>query len=423
MEKLLPKGWEEINLKESVDFRKGKKPKVLSKEYFEGAVPYLDILGLERNIVSFYADSESAKYFKNNDVVIVWDGSRSGLILKPKSGAIGSTLGALSPYGYKSDFLYYFLLSQYEVINSKARGVGIPHVDPTYLWGLQLPLPPLAEQDRIVAKLDTLFAQHKKIKVALDRIPKLLKTFRQQVLARAVTGKLLKPKDIGNFNDYSINVITGPFGSALHKSDYVYDGIPVINPSHIKNGRIYVDPKISINTTKFESLKPWHLLKGDVVLGRRGEMGRAAPVERSNSMLCGTGAVILRSTKIDPLFLTLYLRSEICVSFLTSNSVGSTMINLNQKILKSLPIPLYSLEEQQEIVRRVESLFAKADVIETRYQRLKAKVDKLPQAILHKAFKGELVSQLPTDGDAKDLLEEIMAVRAEPKGKKRKESI
>ena len=75
--------------------------------------------------------------------------------------------------------------------------------------------------------------------------------------------------------------------------------------------------------------------------------------------------------------------------------------------MKTLAALLPTLTGQQEIVRRVESLFAKADQIEAGYQKLKAKVEQLPQALLAKAFRGELVPQLPTDGDARELLEEI----------------
>src|SRR5690606_19342752 len=92
--------------------------------------------------------------------------------------------------------------------------------------------------------------------------------------------------------------------------------------------------------------------------------------------------------------------------------------NINMAILTEIPFPIPPLQEQQEIVRRVESLFAKADTIEARYQKLKEKVDKVPQAILHKAFRGDSVPQLPTDGDAKDLLADILALKAENKRKK-----
>ena len=85
---------------------------------------------------------------------------------------------------------------------------------------------------------------------------------------------------------------------------------------------------------------------------------------------------------------------------------------INATQLKTLAVLLPTLTEQQEIVRRVESLFAKADQIEASYQKLKAKIEQLPQALLAKAFRGELVAQLPTDGDARELLEEIRKAKA-----------
>ena len=96
----------------------------------------------------------------------------------------------------------------------------------------------------------------------------------------------------------------------------------------------------------------------------------------------------------------------------------------NVASIKHCQLPIPPREEQTEIVKRVEALFAKADTIEAAYNKLKQQIDSLPQAILAKAFKGELVEQLPTDGDAKELLKEIAALRAsiekEKKSKKKK---
>ena len=85
---------------------------------------------------------------------------------------------------------------------------------------------------------------------------------------------------------------------------------------------------------------------------------------------------------------------------------------INTTQLKTLAVLLPTLTEQQEIVRRVESLFAKANQIEASYQKLKAKIEQLPQAMLAKAFRGELVEQLPTDGDARELLKQIKLAKA-----------
>lgn len=421
----LPKSWRLTKLSEILTYKKGKKPKRLEEEPFEGSVPYLDIKAFEKDVIVRYADVESSNLIEKTSVGIVWDGARSGWVSKGKEGAVGSTIAILKPMNVETDFLYRFLQSKFDYINTNTRGTGIPHVDPQILWDIDFPLPPLGEQKRMVAKLDKLFGELEDLKASLARIPDLLKNFRQAVLTQAVTGKLLDQEvTLKKLEDFEIKIKTGPFGSALHKSDYIENGIPVINPSHILKGNIVPNPSVTINEAKSKELISWFLESDDVILGRRGEMGRAAKYEgQGNEMICGTGSLVLRvSSKLSADFLTYYLRSPFCINFLESNSVGTTMINLNQTILKSLPFPDLSYEEQVFSIKKVEGLFASASVIEESYEQLKSKIDTLPQAILAKAFRGELVDQLETDGDAAALLEEIKVLKEglSKKGKSRK---
>ena len=206
MEKQLPKNWINVFLQDVTKNVKGKKPKIQSEVEFEGSVPYMDIKALEHNEIRQFADIETSKHFEEGDVAMVWDGARSGWVSKTNFGAIGSTLVAFKPILINSNYLFYYLLDKYPFINSNARGVGIPHVDPTVLWSLDFPLPPLAEQNRIVIKLDTLFAQLETIKTSMAKVPLLLKDFRQQVLTQAVTGKLTeewrKGKELEDWKEY-----------------------------------------------------------------------------------------------------------------------------------------------------------------------------------------------------------------------------
>jgi len=274
-------------------------------------------------------------------------------------------------------------------------------------------LPPRPEQDRIVAKVDALMTQVETMERSLERIPQLLKDFRQQVLTQAVTGKLIGKNKFTTLGKLEVSIKTGPFGSALHKSEYIKNGIPIINPSHIKNGEIRPNKNVTITKIKAKELQRWILKPNDVILGRRGEMGRCALyIEGRDPMICGTGSVVLKGNdRVSAKFLDFYLRSEFCVKYLESNSVGSTMINLNQKILKSVPFPDMTLVEQKQSIKHLSNLFTKADTIEKQYKTLKIKIDTLPQAILHKAFKGELIEQLASDGDARELLWEIEGLR------------
>ena len=121
-------------------------------------------------------------------------------------------------------------------------------------------------------------------------------------------------------------------------------------------------------------------------------------------------------------WLTYLINSDIIQNQFKAITKGTTRARMNLSIMRGVVTPLCSKEEQIEIVKRVESIFTKADAIEAKYNTLKTQIDSLPQAILAKAFKGQLVEQLPTDGNAADLLKEIQKLKAEAqsKGKKKK---
>lgn len=422
MEKKLPKNWVTDKLFNVVQ------PVGTNVKKYVGEKEYFSTGSISKEIVPEGIYDFQKKPSRANREVKLYDvlqarmkaTNKSFLITENFENSLFSTgFMQFRSYGFTvlPKFIFYYLNSQ-EFLKAKddlSTGATQQSINDANAKKIDFPLPPLPEQERIVAKLDLLFAQHEKMKIALEKIPQILKDFRQQILTQAVTGKLINPKFIGKLEDYEIKIITGPFGSSLHKSDYVNAGIPVINPSHILNGEIVPDERVTIDSQTFHKLSAWKLVKGDVILGRRGEMGRAAPFSGSTEMLCGTGSIILRSDKVNSQFLAYYLRSELCVKYLNENSVGSTMVNLNQGILKSLPIPIYTIKEQNEIVKKVEKLFLKSEIILNKYQKLKEKIDQFPQTILHKAFKGELVPQLPTDGDAKDLLKEILALKKEGK--------
>jgi type I restriction enzyme S subunit len=284
-----------------------------------------------------------------------------------------------------------------------------------------IPLPPLNEQRRIVTKLEELLAKVDASQQRLAKIPVILKRFRQAVLAAACSGRLTadwreenKVEEWGwsTLSKQDVSVQTGPFGSALHKHDYVSNGVPLINPMHIREGQIFPNADQSVSEAKMKELTRYVLRPGDIVLGRRGEMGRAAVV-RVSGLMCGTGSLILRATskKVVPDFLCLLLRSPYTCAFLEEGSVGSTMTNLNQQVVGSIEFPIVSPDEQQEIVRCVESFFILADQLEARYRSAKTHVDKLTQSILAKAFRGELVPQDPNDEPAAVLLEGIHTSR------------
>ncbi|MCC6780661.1 MAG: restriction endonuclease subunit S [Hyphomicrobiales bacterium] len=163
---------------------------------------------------------------------------------------------------------------------------------------------------------------------------------------------------------------TGPFGSALHKSDYTTDGIPVVNPMHIVDGRIVPTASMTITETVAQHLADFRLKPGDIIIGRRGEMGRCAVVNsEQDGWLCGTGSMIIRCcVDVEPEFLQRVLASRQVIAAIEDNSVGSTMINLNQSTLAGLIIQFPPLPEQRAIAAAlsdVDALIAKKRAIKT----------------------------------------------------------
>ncbi len=156
------------------------------------------------------------------------------------------------------------------------------------------------------------------------------------------------------------------------------------------------------------------LLLGDIVMGRRGEMGRCALVtSKENKWLCGTGSLFIRPAReIYSKYLFMVLSSEQIKQFLEEESKGITMKNLNSSIVGNIPIPVPQRLEQKEIIDRVQTLFRKIDKVEKQYQRLKTTSSELPHAILSRAYSGKLVPQNPKDELVEKLLERLREEKA-----------
>ena len=166
--------------------------------------------------------------------------------------------------------------------------------------------------------------------------------------------------------------MTGPFGSMLHQSDYVEEGIPVVNPQNIVDGKIIPLSKTMINQNTFSRLAKYALILGDIVIARRGEMGRCAVVRKENTnWLCGTGSFVIRVNpkKANSKFLNIILSSNSVKQQFEKSSIGATMSNLNQTILSELPIRIPSVEKQQTIVRQLDALRAETQKLEAVYQQ------------------------------------------------------
>ena len=209
--------------------------------------------------------------------------------------------------------------------------------------------------------------------------------------------------------------ITGPFGSALHKSDYVADGIPLINPMNITNGKVIPIDKMQVSPETAERLSSFKVAPSDIVIARRGDMGRCAVVQPAQKgWLCGTGSFILRFPAVlCSEYFAVCLRSPYSVELMSGNSIGNTMLNLNQTILKSILIPVPPCTEQNRIINAIFDADALLAEIANQSESLVMCVAKAKSKILDLAIRGQLVPQDPNDEPASVLLERIRAEKEE----------
>ena len=353
------KHWQIKKLGEVCTYSKGKKPAVLSADKnTECTIPYINIKAFEKGVFDEYTDGNKCNLCEDNDLLMVWDGARCGLIGKARKGAVGSTLMKILPKeNIHKEYLYHFINSKFTILNTKPKGVGIPHIEPNLLWNFELALPPLPEQLAIVSKIEELLSDLENGKQQLLTAQQQLKVYRQSLLKAAFTSTTLSDRNT-ILKDYILKDVThkiqiGPFGTQLHKEDYIENGVPLINPMHIQDGKIEANFSYSIKEEKRNSLPNYILEEGDVIMGRRGEMGRCGFVtNKEKGWFCGTGSLYFRplKEKLNSRFLFYYLTSQPIKKYLNDNAGGTTMANLNLKIVNEIPISLPSLKEQQQIV-------------------------------------------------------------------------
>ena len=193
-EQQLPKGWKIERLGDITISEKGKKPKNQSSEKTDTyCYPYVDIEAFEKGVIKSYTDGVKCVLCDEDDFLMVWDGSRSGLVGKGIKGALGSTLVRISLPNINNLYAYYFLLSKYKEINTRAKGSGTPHVDPDLLWNYAFPIPPNQEtQQAIVNKIESLFDEIDEGIGRLKTAAQQIQQYRQSLLKNAFNGELTK---------------------------------------------------------------------------------------------------------------------------------------------------------------------------------------------------------------------------------------
>ena len=456
----LPNGWTQTSLKNIATWGSGGTPSRKNPEYYGGEVPWVKTGDLGPKYLSssseFITESgvenSSAKYFSAGSVAIAMYGATIG---KTSILSFDTTTNQACGVGRPidgvttSNFLYYFLLNEKDRFIAKGKGGAQPNISQALIKDHEINLPPPTEQKVIADKLDALLAQVETTKARLDRVPEILKRFRQSVLAAAVSGRLTE--EWRSFSGEKIHTeYTGWKWSAVPESWSIYrysdvfdsrlgkmldkaknQGVATKYIGNINVRWFYFDlnntQEILVSESEQAELS---LNTGDVLICEGGEPGRCA-IWNSNlgESIVFQKALHRARTKGDvlPDWLVYNLKNDADSIVLQQLFTGTTIKHLTGKALKKYPLRVPPIEEQIEIVQRVEELFAFADAAEQKAQAASERVNKLTQSILAKAFRGDLTADwraanpdlISGENSAEALLEKIKAEREALKPKKK----
>ena len=366
---------------------------------------------------------------------------RGGELLFAWSGTPGTSFGAhiwhgseavLNQHIFRVDFDERYLDKRFfrhainqrlaELIDTAHGGVGLRHVTKGKFEATDILVPPRKEQMRIADKLDALLARVDACRERLDRVPGILKRFRQSVLAAAASGELTREwrEERGLQQDWrqtlvvdvATQVFDGPFGSHLKSKDYADEGVRVVRLENIGPLRFIEEKRTYIPQEKYESLMRHTLFAGDILFSSfvDEEVRVCLLPEQLDGQAINKADCFCIRTNIDhcrPGFLALRLACRETFEALDDVIHGATRPRINLSQLRTIVFELPSLDEQDEIVRRSSTLLDQADALELRLRMVRACVDRMAPSSLAKAFRGELVPQDPSDEPASDLLARI----------------
>lgn len=400
-----------VELGTLLEMEKGKKPAIVSVEPKEGFLPYVDIDVFEKGIIKQYTEGSKCTPCEDGDILIVCDGSRSGLVGKAVKGYVGSTLARISAPGLIRDYLYHFVQGKYALLNTRKKGTGTPHLNPELLKKQKLVVPDVAEQERIVARIEELFSQLDAGVETLKKTKAQLAVYRQAVLKEAFEGRLTNHIPVS----LSLSWASGEETKTLPVIPEEWHYIALKHLGDLGRGKskhrprndpkLFVDGKYPFIQTGDVKAATNHIT---TFTKQYGEFGLSQSKLWPKGTLCITIAANIAETAflgIDACFpdsvvgftpndnvLAEYIRY-----FIESQKIrlwafapATAQKNINLDTLENLIVPYCSIDEQRNVISEIESRMSVCDSIEQTVDAALQQAEAMRQSILKNAFEGKL---------------------------------
>jgi type I restriction enzyme, S subunit len=353
---------------------------------------------------------------------------------------------------YSESFLRWVLPGYLDAVHRETSSVTVKHLSSETIKELPIPLPPRAEQDRIVAAIEEQFSRLDAGVAALERARQNLKRMRDAIRFAATLGRLVpqdpddepaasliaRVKPTGRFRgtkplpsglgqlppgwswalmgSLARRVTVGHVGPM--KDEYIDDGIPFLRSQNVREDRFDPNGLRFISPSFHERLSKSHLTPGDLVIVRSGNVGTACVVPDSlNEANCADLVIVQGPEAIDAHYAALYMNS-LARSRVRAGRVGVALTHFNTQSVAELPVPVPPMSEQKRITAQAQSLMSVVDSLEADLLGGLRRADALRSSILSTAFSGQLVAHDPADEPARVLVERIAEERASAEGHK-----
>lgn len=371
-----------IELGSILHMEKGKKPLAQSKEPADGYLPYVDIKAFEQGVIDNYATTDKSLLCDDGDLLIVCDGSRSGLTGIAIKGVVGSTLSKIYADGLTTEYLRYFIQSKYLLLNTQKKGTGTPHLNANILKASKLVVPSIPEQQRIVSRIEELFSSLNNAVETLQKTKEQLAVYRQAVLkeafeetfAKVPFGKLMESR-LGKMLDSEKNI-----------------GTPrtYLRNINVRWFSFDMDDLLQMRIEDSE-VEKYSIKKGDLVICEGGEPGRCAVWQKEENIFYQKALHRVRFKQAsNPKFYMYYLWFAAQTGLLKPYFTGTGIKHLTGQSLVRVPVPSADRLSQDHTVKIIEVRLSMCDNIEQTVNTALAQAEAMRQSILKEAFEGRL---------------------------------
>ena len=381
-----------------------------------GEHPYLEakfLRGLKKpKIVS------AGKFINKSSKVILVDGENSGEVFDIfVDGYMGSTFRLLcfSEIVYEQ-YCRYFIITNKEIYSKSKKGSAIPHLNKELFFNMPFPLPPLTEQQRIVERIESLFAKLDEGKENLQNVLDGFETRKAAILHKAFTGELTakwrkqhgvsmdswEEKKLGDVADTQYGYTESASSEAI--------GPKFLRITDIQNGIVNWD-KVPYCRISEEELEKYKLSIEDIVIARTGATTGKSYLIKDNILSVFASYLIrlkLKTKDVLSNFIYQFMQSQLYWTQITDFSKGIAQPGVNAQKLKEIKLLLPTFPEQTEIVRIIDDLLVKEQQAKKLAENTFAKIDLIKKAILAHAFRGELGTNNPADESAVELLKRVL---------------